>query len=34
MSKLAPMVAADPALATKMPKAFIDLINRYKAAKP
>jgi hypothetical protein len=34
MSKLAPMVAADPALAAKMPKAFVDLINAYKAAHP
>jgi putative ATP-dependent endonuclease of OLD family len=33
MSKLAPMVAADPALAAKMPKAFLDLINGYKAIK-
>lgn len=34
MSKLAPMVAADPALTVKMPKAFVDLISAYKAGKP
>ncbi len=34
MSKLAPMVAADPALAAKMPKVLVDLIDEYKATKP